>query len=95
MTPVCLSALSLLLFASFSYAGNDQAGHERNSFDAGSTASLANFNGGRLQPGESKSKIFRYSVGGVTTFSDRAPVRGAYAVVNVSCFACNPVSAVN
>ncbi len=95
MTPVCLSALSLLLFASFSYAGNDQAGQDRNGFDAGSTASFASYNGGRLQPGESKPKIFKYRVGGVTTFSDRAPVKGSYAVVDLSCFACNPVSTVN
>lgn len=42
-----------------------------------------------------KPKIYKYMVGGVPTFSDIAPNKGAYVVVNLSCFACNPASTIN
>lgn len=55
---------------------------------AGGTAGHANANG-------ALPKIYRYRVGGVTTFSDLAPARGYYAVVNFSCYACNPSSRID
>jgi soluble lytic murein transglycosylase-like protein len=68
MKPNCLAALSLFLFASFSYA------------------ETAN---------EPKPKIYKYRVGSVTTFSDIAPTKSSYVVVNLSCFACNPLSTID
>ena len=37
---------------------------------------------------ESKPKIYKHLSGGVTTFSDTPPARGAYTILNESCFAC-------
>jgi hypothetical protein len=39
-----------------------------------------------------KPKVYKYRVGSVTTFSDIAPIKHPYVVVNLSCFACNPLS---
>jgi soluble lytic murein transglycosylase-like protein len=75
MKPNCLAALTLFLFASFSYAENEE-------YDRGANRSAA----------EAKPKIYKYRVGRTTTFSDIAPIKSAYIVVNLSCFACNPLS---
>ena len=50
---------------------------------------------GRREGGEAKPKIYKYQVGGVTTFSDIPPAKSAYVVVNLSCFACNPLSTID
>lgn len=36
-----------------------------------------------------KPKIYKHLSGGVTTFSHTPPARGAYIILNESCFACN------
>lgn len=43
----------------------------------------------------SKPKIYKYMRGGVTTFSDIPPLKGAYVVFAPSCYACNLTSHIN
>jgi len=40
-------------------------------------------------------KIYKYSSGGTTSFSDRPPAEGRYTVLMPTCFACNLQSTVN
>lgn len=42
-----------------------------------------------------KSKIYTYTSGGVRTFSDIPPMKGAYAIYTPSCFACDLRSTIN
>jgi soluble lytic murein transglycosylase-like protein len=39
-----------------------------------------------------KPKVYKYREGRVTAFSDIPPTRRAYVIVNLDCFACNPLS---
>lgn len=43
----------------------------------------------------SSPKVYKYVIGGVTTYSDRAPLKAAYVALDFSCYACNPASRVN
>jgi hypothetical protein len=90
-----LIAVSLFLFASFSYAGNDQYDHGAKGLHAGSALTSAEGNGDQSKSNQPKPKIYKYRVGGVTTFSDMAPIKGSYVIVDLSCFACNPASPIN
>jgi len=42
-----------------------------------------------------KPKVYKYVVNGVTSFSDIAPIKGAYIVWRPSCYACNLGSTIN
>lgn len=93
--PEYLVACGLLLCASFSFAANIR--YENGvKIISGEGAVVMEAKAGEqpmaLQP---RPKIYRYKTNGVTTFSDMAPNRGSYAVVNLFCFACNPGSSVN
>ncbi len=47
---------------------------------------------GKDQGAPAKPKVYKYRVGRTTTFSDIAPIRKPYLVMDFSCFACNPLS---
>lgn len=80
--PIPFAVLCLSLLAPLSHAGNGRDG----------TTLTASANAGIPQPAP---KIYKYMVGGVTTFSDLAPSRGSFVVLDFSCYACNPASKVN
>ncbi len=65
-----------------SLAGLSQTGLEKNSASASKSV-------------QSKAKIYKYTAGGVVSFSDIPPNRGHFVVWSPSCFACDPGSAVN
>lgn len=44
---------------------------------------------------KSKPKVYKFKVGGVTSFSDIPPAKGHFVVWTPSCFACDPGSAVD
>jgi hypothetical protein len=46
-------------------------------------------------PAKSQAKIYKFKVGGTTSFSDIPPNRGQYIVWKPSCFACNVNSTVD
>jgi soluble lytic murein transglycosylase-like protein len=58
------------------------------------TVVLSNESVGQEAPAEKPAlKIYKYTnKSGVRSYSDRAPMGIAYEVVQLSCFACNPVS---
>src|SRR4051812_1905392 len=43
----------------------------------------------------STPKVYKYTVGGVTSFSDIPPRKRAYVVWTPSCYACNPASTID
>jgi hypothetical protein len=47
------------------------------------------------KPVRSKEKIYKYKVGGITSFSDIPPNRGHFVVWSPSCFACDVGSTVD
>ncbi len=95
LKPTCLFALSLSLVTSFSHAENERTGDRAPHYHVGGMGPAADGHGGLTRPSQSKPKIYRYRVGGVTTFSDFPPLKASYVVVNLSCFACNPASPIN
>lgn len=61
------------------------------------TTVLSNASVGQETPAEKPAmKIYKYTnKSGVRSYSDRAPTGIAYEVMQLSCFACNPVSNIN
>lgn len=41
------------------------------------------------------SKVYKFIVGGVTSFSDIPPIKRSYVIWTPSCYACNPVSTID
>jgi soluble lytic murein transglycosylase-like protein len=60
-----------------------------------SFAGNAESNAGASGQATAKPKMYRYQVGGVTTFSDIPPIRQHYVTVDPFCFACNPFSSID
>jgi soluble lytic murein transglycosylase-like protein len=88
-------ALVLVLSASFSYAenGNDTT---RVNYSRSDLASAApNYRNDGSLTVTTKPKIYKYVVGGVTSFSDVPPAKGGYVVWVASCYACNLTSNIN
>jgi hypothetical protein len=48
-----------------------------------------------LTPAKAQTKIYKFKVGGTTSFSDIPPSRGQYIVWKPSCFACNVNSTID
>jgi soluble lytic murein transglycosylase-like protein len=46
-------------------------------------------------PADTTVKVYRQMVNGVTSYSDRPPVKGNYVVLSASCFACSLTSTIN
>lgn len=61
------------------------------------TVVLTNESAGQETPAEKPAlKIYKYTnKSGVRSYSDRAPMGIAYEVMQLSCFACNPVSTID
>lgn len=72
-----LSAFCVLLFSSYSYAGNGRVDYRMP--DAGSEHAST----------QTKPKVYKYVNAGVTSFSDIPPSKGSFVVWSVSCYACN------
>ncbi len=95
MKLLTVSALSLVFFTSFSYAENDSANTRGNYYRAEVVSASPNYRDDGTQAAAPKPKIYKYVVGGVTSFSDIAPTKGAYVVWSASCYACNLASNIN
>ncbi|HEY8100897.1 MAG TPA: lytic transglycosylase domain-containing protein [Burkholderiaceae bacterium] len=90
-----ISTLLLFLFASFSYAENGNGNTRANYYRAEVASASPDYREDRSQVAAPKPKIYKYVVGGVTSFSDIAPTKGAYVVWSASCYACNLSSNIN
>ncbi|MGZ3158789.1 MAG: lytic transglycosylase domain-containing protein [Burkholderiaceae bacterium] len=90
-----VSALLVFLCTSFSYAENGNGIGRPNSYRVEVANASPNYSYDRSQAVSSKPKIYKYVVGGVTSFSDIAPTKGGYVVWVASCYACNLTSNVN
>lgn len=66
-------------------------------FAAAAIATAADTSGLAVQPEKPPSpmKVYKYSSGGTTSFSDRPPADGHYTILMPSCFACNLRSTVD
>lgn len=84
----CASLFALLLAACFATAApaHAQTGAGADGNSATTTATAAT---------PSKPKVYKYMVGGTTSFSDIPPSRGHYVVWTPSCFACDVGSTVD
>jgi soluble lytic murein transglycosylase-like protein len=60
-----------------------------------SFAGNAESDAGAQRQAAAKPKMYKYRVGGVTTFSDIPPIRQHYVTVDPFCFACNPRSTID
>jgi soluble lytic murein transglycosylase-like protein len=93
LKPHRITALFLFLLASFSYAEDDNGNARRSIYRTEVASASPNYRDDGTSA--SKPKIYKYVVGGVTSFSDIAPTKGAYVVFNSSCYACNLHSTIN
>ena len=80
-------ALCLFLLMSSSHA-DDDFGHPR-IYRTSINSGAPEYRADNALAAQSKPKIYKYTVNGVTSFSDVAPTRGAYVVWSASCYACN------
>ncbi|MGZ3236897.1 MAG: lytic transglycosylase domain-containing protein [Burkholderiaceae bacterium] len=90
-----ISTLLLFLFASFSYAENGDGNTRANYYRSEVASASPDYREDRSQVAQPKPKIYKYVVGGVTSFSDIAPTKGAYVVWSATCYACNLSSNIN
>ncbi len=89
------AALGLFLCISFAYAGNEKLDDRAQGTRSESGAASTQGSDGKSTASPSKPKIYKYVVGGVTSFSDMAPLKGSYVIFNASCYACNLASTIN
>lgn len=78
----------LLACCCFAMAAPARAGAE-----AGGGVSAVGEQDGK--PAQAKAKVYKYTLGGTTTFSDLPPSKGHYVVWRPSCFACDLGSTVD
>jgi hypothetical protein len=90
-----VSALVLFLFASFSYAENGYVTTRVNYSSAEAARGTPNYRNDGSPTVTSKPKIYKYVIGGVTSFSDTPPTKGGYVVWVAACYACNVTSNIN
>jgi hypothetical protein len=86
-------ALCLFLLMSSSHAENDFGRPRIYRTSVGPAA--PDYRGDSAFSAQSKPKIYKYTVNGVTSFSDIAPTKGGYVVWSTSCYACSVASNIN
>lgn len=84
----------MIFCTSFSYAENGSSARE-NYYRTEVASAAPHYRDDGAQTTTQKPKIYKYMVGGVTSFSDVAPTKGAYVVWRESCYACNLASNIN